>query len=61
MKLAWVFIIIGGSLFIEGTIRIVLGLMSWNLLLVLGGAITGWLLGGWLIDKGYHRLKRAKD
>jgi len=66
MKRAWVYIIIGNILIIEGTARVILGILGGNYLLLsgkinipFGGLLTGWLLGGWLLRKGLKRRKEA--
>jgi len=59
MKRAWVYIIIGDILIIEGTARVILGILGGNYLLLVGGLLTGWLLGGWLLRKGLKRRKEA--
>ena len=60
MKIAWGLIIIGVLLLLDGTIRIIMGIASGNLLLSFAGVLTGWLLGSWLLIKGRRRLKRIK-
>ena len=57
MKIAWLLIVIGALLFLEGTIRVVNGVMVGYYLLSVGGVLTGWLLGWWLLRKGLHRRK----
>lgn len=57
MKIAWMLIIIGILLLLEGTSRVLIGVVGSNYLLSAGGIITGWLLGGWLLAKGMSRRK----
>lgn len=60
MKVAWILIIIGSILLLEGTWRIAWGLAIEYYLLSFGGFLTGWLLGGLLLKKGCKRLKLIK-
>ena len=60
MRIAWFLVVFGGSLLVEGTLRIVLAIIDSNVLLALGGILTGWLLGGWLLRKGIRRFKAVK-
>ena len=57
MKLAWLLIAIGLVLILEGSGRIIYGVLISNSLLIVGGIVTGWLLGGFLFYKGYRRKK----
>lgn len=55
-------IIIGCLLLIEGTVRIVIGSISGSIPLIAGGIVTGWILGVYLIYKGYKaRFYKAED
>jgi len=61
MKVAWLLIVIGLLLLIDGTIRIILGVFSGNYFLSIAGILTGWLLGSWLLYKGVKRRKHIKN
>jgi len=60
MKTAWFMIIFGTVLMIDGVIRIVMGIISDNVILIAGGIFTGLFLGGYLINKGNNRRNRHK-
>lgn len=61
MKLGIALIIIGIALFIDGVIRIALGAATLDVLLIIGGTLTGLVLGGGLILYGARRIKRHKQ
>jgi len=58
MKVAWLLIIVGILLLLEGTSRIIYGFVVGDYLYCLGGVITGWLPGIWLFAKGVRRRKK---
>ena len=60
MKLAWALIVVGVLLFTEGTIRMSLGVLGADLPLVIGGILTGLLLGSFLFYRGIRRYQRLK-
>ena len=60
MKLAWFLIGLGILLIVDGTLRVILGVMDSNIILAAGGIATGWLLGVWVLRKGLGR-KRLKE
>ena len=64
VKLSVTLIVIGVFLIADGMLRMVMGLASADYLLVLGGFLTGLLLGGYLLYRGirrYGRIKLAKS
>ena len=60
MKLGITLTVIGGILVLDGTVRLTMGLMSLELGLVIGGVLTGWVLGGSLLFFGIRRIVKAK-
>ena len=58
MKLAITLIVIGALLLAEGGVRIGIGFTSGNAGLVVGGMLTGLMLGGFLLYIGIRRYKR---
>ncbi len=58
MKGAWALIAIGALLIVEGTVRIGFGLSSGGVIMTLGGFLTGWILGGFLLYRGIKRRKQ---
>ena len=61
MKLAWALIIIGILLILEGTIRIYNAFLLQEYILILGGFLTGWLLGSFLLYRGIKRYKYKRS
>ncbi len=61
MKGAIALIVIGILLMLEGTARIVFGLVSGNFGLVFGGILTGIILGSFLLYKGIVRRDRVRS
>ena len=61
MKLAWTLIIIGVFLILEGTIRIYLSFVLQDYLISIGGFLTGWLLGSFLLYRGIKRYKYKRS
>jgi hypothetical protein len=60
MKIAWLLMVIGMLLFLEGTGRFVFGIINGSWMLAIGGILTGWLLGGWIFSRGLSRRKDFK-
>jgi hypothetical protein len=60
MKLAIALIIIGIALLVDGAIRISMGVTTDAAGLIIGGILTGILLGGYLIYRGVKRWQQQK-
>ena len=61
MKLAITLLVIGPLLFIDGAIRAYSGAATGNPLLIIGGLLTGLMLGGFLFYRGIRRYQRFKQ
>ena len=61
MKLGRTAQIIGVILLIDGLIRMIIGIVNGNPLLILAGIITGLLLGELLVHKGSVRINRISE
>jgi len=59
MKLAIFLIIIGAGLIVEGGFRAALGFYNGDVAVVVGGILTGFALGGFLLFKGIRRLRHG--
>lgn len=65
MKLGVLLIILGIALFIDGTLRVGMGFIALpetqTAFPILGGIVTGWLLGIWVIYRGIKRIRRIRS
>ena len=61
MKLAWALIITGILLILDGTARMYLSFVLQDNLFFMGGFLTGWLLGSFLLYRGIKRYKYKRS
>ena len=59
MKLAITLVVIAAVLLVDGGMRIILGFAQGNAIALIGGILTGVVLGGYLLYRGIKRMKRT--